>query len=100
MLCLDTLALNASTPLPLHEFHQSLGANFSLVSSSPLNRESTKVRMALRFTSKANRSPRSPATRLSHSTGSMRASLMTAQNTAIATNAIDDATPYLVCYAF
>ena len=29
MLCLDTLVLNASTPLPLHEFHQSLGANFS-----------------------------------------------------------------------
>ena len=33
-------------------------------------------------------------------TGSMRSSLMTAQATAIATAAIDDATPYLVCYSF
>ena len=33
-------------------------------------------------------------------TGSMRASLMTAQTTAIATASIDDATPYLVCYSF
>ena len=33
-------------------------------------------------------------------TGSMRASLMTAQATAIATAAIDDATPYLVCMSF
>jgi prepilin-type N-terminal cleavage/methylation domain-containing protein len=33
-------------------------------------------------------------------TGSMRASLMTAQATAIATASIDDATPYLVCMSF
>ena len=33
-------------------------------------------------------------------TGSMRASLMTATNTAIATASIEDATPYLVCMSF
>ena len=33
-------------------------------------------------------------------TGSMRASLMTATATAIATTSIDDATPYLVCMSF
>ena len=33
-------------------------------------------------------------------TGSMRASLMTATATAIATASIDDATPYLVCMSF
>jgi len=33
-------------------------------------------------------------------TGSMRAALMTATNTAIATASIDDATPYLVCMSF
>ena len=33
-------------------------------------------------------------------TGSMRASLMSAQATAIATASIDDATPYLVCLSF